>query len=38
MENTLFDTWAHTFSPDYRQEIDSDPRWTILHGTSERKT
>ena len=38
MENTLLGTWAHTFGPDYTQVIDSDPRWTIFDGTSERKT
>ena len=37
MENTLLATWAHTFGPDYPQVI-SDPRWTILDGTSGRKT
>ena len=37
MENTLLGTWAHTFGPHY-QVINSDPRWTILDGTSERKT
>ena len=37
VENTLLATWAHTFGPDYPQVI-SDPRWTILDGTSERKT
>ena len=37
-QNTLLGTWAHTFGPDYPQEIDSDSHWTILHGTSERKT
>ena len=35
-ENTLSGTWAHTFGPAYPQKIDSDSRWTILHGTSER--
>ena len=34
----LLGTWAHTFDPDYPQVINSDPRWTILDGTSERKT
>ena len=29
---------GHTFGPDYSHVIDSDPRWTILGGTSERKT
>ena len=38
MENTLLDTWAHTFGLDYPQVIDSGPRWTILDGTSEKKT
>ena len=38
VENTQLATWAHTFGPDYPQVIDSDPRWTILDGTSERKT
>ena len=38
MENTLSGTWAHTFGPYYPQVIDSDPRWTILDGTSERKS
>ena len=38
MENTLLGTWAHTFGPDYPQVTNSDPRWTILEGTSERKT
>ena len=38
MENTLLGTWADTFGSDYLQIIDSDPRWTSLDGTSERKT
>ena len=38
MENTLLGTWAHTFGLDYLQIIDSDPRWTSLDGTAERKT
>jgi len=35
-ENTLLGTWAHTFGPNYPQVIDSDPRWTIFDGISER--
>ena len=27
-----------SYGPDYLQVIDSNPRWTILEGTSERKT
>ena len=38
MENSLLGTWAHTFGPDCPQVIDSHPRWTILDGTSEKKT